>query len=118
MPCVGLKSVDKAETPRFEIYYSCPLMTQLPLVADDLCARELLRQGRAVVVDYDSEFQGADLQARPLCRPLGAKLAPRHVTCWRPTSICTAWPLKQGQCHLRAAVTLSSKAAWGDASKV
>ena len=44
-------------------------MTQLPLVADDLCARELMRQGRAVVVDYDSEFQGADLQARHLLAP-------------------------------------------------
>ena len=39
---------------RFEIYYSCPMLTQQPFIADDLPARELLSLKKACMVFYDA----------------------------------------------------------------
>lgn len=39
---------------RFEIYYSCPMLTQQPFIADDLPTRELLSLKKACMVFYDA----------------------------------------------------------------
>lgn len=53
----------------FEIYYSCPVLTQLPLLADDSPARHLLSSQMAVMVCYDASFAELDLEAQHLLAP-------------------------------------------------
>eukprot|EP00435_Cladocopium_sp_Y103_P047121 s140_g13.t1 len=53
----------------FEIYYSCPVLTQLPLLADDSPARALLSSEMAVMVCYDASFAELDFEAQHLLAP-------------------------------------------------
>ncbi|CAE7769822.1 unnamed protein product [Symbiodinium pilosum] len=54
----------------FEIYYSCPAMTQMPIVADNSPAEELVRRKRAALVQYDASCCVLwDLQAQHLLAP-------------------------------------------------
>eukprot|EP00434_Breviolum_minutum_P010604 symbB.v1.2.009354.t1/scaffold561.1/size520142/22 len=55
----------------FEIYYSCPMLTQQPFIADDLPTRELLSLKKACMVFYDASGALAwqDLEAQHLLAP-------------------------------------------------
>ena len=58
-------TADMLHLGRFEIYYSCPAMTQFPMVADSSPAEQLVRRGLAALVHYDaSRCDPWDLQAR------------------------------------------------------
>ncbi|CAE7290447.1 unnamed protein product [Symbiodinium sp. CCMP2592] len=54
----------------FEIYYSCPTMTQMPIVADNSTAEELVRRKLAALVQYDASCCDPwDLEAQHLLAP-------------------------------------------------
>lgn len=54
----------------FEIYYSCPTMTQMPIVADNSTAEELVRRELAALVQYDASCCDPwDLEAQHLLAP-------------------------------------------------
>ncbi|CAE7609634.1 unnamed protein product [Symbiodinium natans] len=54
----------------FEIYYSCPAMTQMPIVADSKPAEELARREFAALVNYDASCCDPwDFQAQHLLAP-------------------------------------------------
>ncbi|CAK9093905.1 unnamed protein product [Durusdinium trenchii] len=76
----------------FEIYYSCPMMTQLPLVADDLPARRLVSARRAAVVHYDASYQGLDFEAQHLLAPnlYLHSMKMRHIYLFRVLRLCLA----------------------------
>ena len=54
---------------RFEIYYSCPMLTQQPFIADDLPAKKLLSLKKACMVFYDASFAWQDLEVFPILGP-------------------------------------------------
>ena len=76
---------------RFEIYYSCPTMTQMPIVADNSTAEELVRRELAALVQYDASC----------CDPWDLEAVQRAVEWSSGSSAESFQALRRSTCLLR-----------------